>query len=74
MRCSGLDEDAIRAVQHELAAGAILKARKAAVTKSIDSQGKLSPQLRVLIDQCATLQEVGAAVPVLHLICWCPRV
>jgi len=57
----GMDEDAIRAVQHELAAGATLKARKAAVSKSIDSQGKLSPQLRLLIDQCVTLQEVEDA-------------
>ncbi len=54
----GLDDIQLRALEQRLSYLRELNERRAAILKSIDEQGKLSPELRMLIDTAATKQEL----------------
>ena len=55
---AGLDEEQIRQVQARLSYLRNLAARKETVLRTIDEQGKLTPELAAAITDAATLQEV----------------
>lgn len=52
----GLDETALRIVEDGLAKAHDLARRKATILKTIDQQGKLTPELRQQIEQCQDKQ------------------
>jgi uncharacterized protein len=54
----GMDEEQLRSLAERLAYQRNLAERKAAVVKSIDAQGKLTPQLATAIESADTLQAV----------------
>ena len=54
----GLDDIQLRELEVRLAYLRELEERRAAVLKSIDEQGKLTPQLRAAIDAAPTKQEL----------------
>jgi uncharacterized protein len=54
----GLDDTQLRELETRLAYLRELEDRRAAVLKSIDEQGKLTPQLRALIEAAPTKQEL----------------
>jgi protein Tex len=53
-----LDENQIRAIEERMHYLRALQARKETILKSIDEQGKLTPELREKIEQALKLQEV----------------
>lgn len=53
-----LDENQIRAIEERIHYLRALQARKETILKSIDEQGKLTPELRQKIEQALKLQEV----------------
>jgi uncharacterized protein len=55
---AGLDEEQIRQVQARLSYLRNLAARKETVLRTIEQQGKLTPELEAAIAEAATLQEV----------------
>jgi uncharacterized protein len=54
----GLDDAQLRELEYRLSYLRELEDRRAAVLKSIDEQGKLTPELRAAIDAAATKQEL----------------
>ena len=54
----GLDEEQLRQIETRLTYLRHLVERKGVVLKSIDEQGKLTPELRSAIEQAATLQAI----------------
>lgn len=54
----GLDEEQLRTIAQRLAYLRQLKARKEVVLRSIEEQGKLSPELRIAIEAATTLQQI----------------
>ena len=56
----GLDDIQLRELEARLAYLRELEDRRAAVLKSIDEQGKLTPELRAAIDAAPTKQELEA--------------
>lgn len=54
----GLDEVAIRSIEESRAVLAALEERRRTVLATIESQGKLDPALRALIDRCRTRAEL----------------
>jgi uncharacterized protein len=54
----GLDEEQLRTVAHRLAYLRQLMERREVVLRTIDEQGKLTPELRAAIDGATTLQHI----------------
>jgi uncharacterized protein len=54
----GLDEEQLRTIAQRLAYLRQLAARKGTVLRSIEEQGKLTPELQAVIEAAATLQQV----------------
>lgn len=54
----GLDEEQLRIIAHRLTYLRQLAERKAVVLRSIDEQGKLTPELQAAIEAATTLQQV----------------
>ena len=58
----GLDEVQIRAIEERRLYLTELEDRRAAITASIEEQGKLTPALRARIDACSTKSELEVRV------------
>ncbi|NWG73556.1 MAG: RNA-binding transcriptional accessory protein, partial [Rubrivivax sp.] len=54
----GLDDEHLRELEARLAYLRELEARRAAVLRSIDEQGKLTPELRAAVEAAATKQDL----------------